>query len=197
MTEREHATDPTPMVLLVLLAVGIAIAGGAGWILGSWGGVTIAVLLAGGILAAGGLLGLLFGIPRALTSDPAADEKASGPKRPSYSANTNLEQVSDWLTKILIGATITQLGALPGLVQQFVSYVGGAFGSSGNAAAFVVALLLLHGSGGFLAGYLWSRLYLGRALRDADQEFSAFRTLLARMRVSAAPATAADAAEPQ
>ena len=54
MTEREHATDPTPMVLLVLLAIGIAIAGGAGWILGSWGGVTIAVLLAGGILAAGG-----------------------------------------------------------------------------------------------------------------------------------------------
>src|SRR4051794_33887578 len=59
--------------------------------------------------ACGGLLGLLFGVPR--TIDPEGGER-KGAARVSYGANTNLEQISDWLTKILVGLGLTQLGPI-------------------------------------------------------------------------------------
>ncbi len=35
-----------------------------------------------------------------------------------YGANTNLEQVSDWLTKLLLGAGLTQLILVPSGLQR-------------------------------------------------------------------------------
>lgn len=52
---------------------------------------------------AGGVLGFLFGVPR-FQSSPGGG--AAG-LASSFIPNTNLEQVSDWLTKIIIGATLT------------------------------------------------------------------------------------------
>jgi hypothetical protein len=75
-----------------------------------WGafGTALAIAAASGLV--GGLLGFLFGIPRTVQGTGAS---TSGPQ---YDANTNLEQVSDWLTKILVGVGLVQIGrALPAL----------------------------------------------------------------------------------
>ncbi len=78
----------------------------------------VAILSAFACLAAGGIMGFLFGVPRVFQNDgsrssaePNADrDNPSGhppeptPSMPTYrmQVNTNLEQISDWLTKIIV-----------------------------------------------------------------------------------------------
>jgi hypothetical protein len=65
------------------------------------------ILLAGAFLLLGALTGFLFGVPRVRsTSDSSNSETSKSPLTFSlrgYQANTNLEQISDWLTKIIVG----------------------------------------------------------------------------------------------
>ena len=68
----------------------------------------LSLLIAGTFVLAGGLLGFLFGIPRTLQQEDETEVKGVG-----YRANTNLEQISDWLTKILVGVGLTQIGRIP------------------------------------------------------------------------------------
>lgn len=170
----QWTTDPTPMRLLTLLLVGVIAVAVAAVLTNSrgnpWALAMTGTLLALAALVAGGLLGFLFGVPRFLTSERAAG--GADPVLPArgYLPNSNLEQVSDWLTKILIGVTLTQLGEIPGLIQRLVDYVRGPFGTAPASTPFVLSTLVLYAIGGFLVGYLWCRLYLGRALRLADRQ---------------------------
>lgn len=131
---------------------------------------------AGAALLVGGLVGFLFGIPRRLQQEHTnattaaarpGDEDDSG--RSLYSANTNLEQISDWLTKILVGVGLTQIGQIGTLLSDIGNVA--ASGLEGFAAAkpFFVATIVHFTVCGFLLGYLWTRLYLGRALTEAEQ----------------------------
>ncbi len=137
------------------------------------------LLVAGTFSVVGGALGFLFGIPRLLTSGAAAhpaDQQATSTA--SYAPNTNLEQVSDWLTKILLGAGLTQLGALPHLLRQLgdalaplVRSAGGdTSGSGSGAAGFAATLAVYFSVVGFLSGWLLTRLLLARALSNADRQ---------------------------
>jgi hypothetical protein len=49
-------------------------------------------------------------------------------QHPTNVTNTNLEQVSDWLTKILIGAGLAELTSIPGGLDQCGGYVAPALG---------------------------------------------------------------------
>src|SRR6185503_13654313 len=84
-------------LLVVPFALAIVLAGtiGHGTMSAACGGALVALAPA----AVGALLGFVFGIPKTLQSNapPAADGKAA------YQVNTNLEQISDWLTKMLVG----------------------------------------------------------------------------------------------
>ncbi|GAA0678910.1 hypothetical protein GCM10010193_35530 [Kitasatospora atroaurantiaca] len=129
------------------------------------------LMVAATFTVAGGGLGFLFGIPRLLTSGAAAhpaDQSATSTA--SYAPNTNLEQVSDWLTKILLGAGLTQIGTLPHRLRQLgdalAPVVGGDEGAAGFAASLAVYFTVL----GFLAGWLLTRLLLARALSAADRQ---------------------------
>jgi len=136
----------------------------------------IAFLLAGGCVMLGGLLGFLFGIPKALQlrERPDASQlegKEDKGSRPAYRANTNLEEVSDWLTKILVGVGLTQLNAIPTKVVAFGVYFGKPLGGDEvTGERFAAAVLLYFTVTGFLLGYLWTRLFLGSALARADED---------------------------
>jgi hypothetical protein len=73
-----------------------------------------ALMLAGAALLVGGTLGFLFGVPRTLTGERLPDATLNGARAaaPGYGANTNLEQISDWLTKILVGIGVAQFGVI-------------------------------------------------------------------------------------
>ena len=137
----------------------------------------IAVLLSGSCVMVGGLLGFLFGIPKALqlrqepeTVQPTGQEESRN-NRQAYRANTNLEEVSDWLTKILVGVGLTQLNSIPTKVVAFGAYFGKPLGGDElTGERFAAAVLLYFSVTGFLLGYLWTRLFLGGALARADED---------------------------
>lgn len=131
----------------------------------------VAFLVAFSALLAGGLLGFLFGIPRTLQQQekPAGQESADvGTSEPEYVINTNLEQISDWLTKILVGVGLTQIASIPSSLRRVAEYIGPGLGNFDSSRVFAVALLLFCLIDGFLIGYLWTRIYMLRILRKAD-----------------------------
>jgi hypothetical protein len=95
--------------------------------------LTAALLLSAAALVVGVFLGFLFGIPRSLQTENSsgthpkegagtgAESNQETPK-PQYKANTNLEQISDWLTKILVGVGLTQFNNIPDLFDRVGGY---------------------------------------------------------------------------
>jgi hypothetical protein len=161
--------------------------------------IGVAFLIAIAAFFSGGLLGFIFGVPRAQShpspsspqpqttaspnpNPPAAiqakpAQAAPSPAPPSsgptlagqsrYEDNTNLEQISDWLCKILVGAGLTQLTALPGVLKRYaIFFAPGLGGTTYHGEVFAVGLLIFFTVCGFLVGYLWTRLHLGKALND-------------------------------
>jgi hypothetical protein len=128
------------------------------------------VLVAAAAIAVGSLLGFLFGIPRSLqdqrgaTPEPGAD--ADRPR--SYMPNTNLEQISDWLTKILVGVGLIQLGRAPGTLGRLVDALADGLGGQPSDRLMVGAVLVFYPIFGFLTTYLLTRLLLQRAFSLAD-----------------------------
>lgn len=137
----------------------------AGWQL-----IFSALLLSGAMLLIGIFLGFLFGIPRAVQSDaPATVDPATGQAVRGFQANTNLEQISDWLTKILVGVGLTQLTTIPTHISTFGSTFKGAVGGWAPEP-FTISIGLFFSIVGFMIGYLWTRLDLERELVDAARE---------------------------
>lgn len=139
----------------------------------------VGLLLAGACLLIGGLIGFLFGIPRALQGDGAPEveesedegkEDSTKRRRTAYRANTNLEQISDWLTKILVGVGLTQIGDAPAELLGAAKYIGPALGGGDSGERLAVGVMLYFPTAGFFFGYLWTRLFLAGALARADLE---------------------------
>lgn len=147
-------------LLIVLLAVGNLVSNGVAsltTVLRFTGGAALLCAAAGML---GILVGFLFGIPRT----PIGIEGQPG------GVNTNLEQISDWLTKILVGVGLTQLESLPTRLWAIAGKLADALPQSDGRQAIVLALLSYGAAAGFLTGYLLTRLFLAPALRRADRK---------------------------
>jgi hypothetical protein len=167
------------------LAAGTAFtAGHTGWKF--WGTFVWSLAL----LASGMSLGFLFGIPKVLQNAGAAaalgggaatgGSPVSGTAPPATASeavtsgyrqlvNTNLEEISDWLTKIIVGVGLIQLKSVPDRLWQFGSMISGSLGT-GVPPGFGVALTLFFAPSGFLFGYLVTRLYVQAAFARADRQ---------------------------
>lgn len=138
---------------------------------------SLSVLLGGAFGLLGLLLGFLFGIPRTFSGEDGMTAPATLPagvpapqsREPvRYQVNTSLEQISDWLTKILVGVGLTQLQNIPGKIRQAAQGLSAGFPQGEKDASFIVALMLYAAASGFLLGYLWTRLFLAPRFREAD-----------------------------
>lgn len=123
--------------------------------------VSVGVLLAGASTFVGGALGFLFGIPRTLQQEggsPSAEAnpegtKAGGPtRRIDYRVNTNLEQISDWLTKILVGVSLTQISEIRDGLVSLTAFAAQGLGPQSQGQVFAFALLSYSAVLGFLFG---------------------------------------------
>jgi hypothetical protein len=144
--------------------------------------IAAGLLLASAAGAVGVVIGFLFGIPRSLQRDDAA-QNADDPFQ-SVKANTNLEQISDWLTKIIVGVGLTQAGKIVLMVENLATRIGPLFAgqtaatnATGSAlvtntagSAFVLVVMVLFSIQGFLWGYLWARISLQETFNDMAQK---------------------------
>jgi len=140
--------------------------------------LSVGILFAGASAFGGGTLGFLFGIPRTLQQNdadsgtdhnPAVLDSTPPMRGVDYRVNTNLEQISDWLTKILVGVGLTQIAAIRYGLRAITVFAATGLGSNAYSKPFAFVLLCYSTVLGFLFGYLWTRLFLAGALRLADQ----------------------------
>jgi hypothetical protein len=152
-------------------------------------GIGILIFLAA--FAAGCFLGFLFGLPRVPqdSAPPPAPANAStslsstpsGPNAPAAAApqgqvtrakllqsNTNLERISDWLTTMLVGATLVEIHNINDALVMFRDFLQSSatvFHEGGKASAGVLPavgpIVLVFGAVcGFVYMYLNTRLVL-------------------------------------
>lgn len=158
------------------------------WRSGSFASIVgVGIISAGAFLLAGFLSGFVFGIPRVSKDSgslslsehrPGGTPPDGSPKKSLKSgygaveANSNLVEISDWLTKIIVGVGLVQLNKIPAKIQELTIYIGNGLRDCDqlqckqSSEAFALGIIIFFFSSGFLIGYLWSRLYLQKAFAD-------------------------------
>lgn len=103
----------------------------------------------------------------------AADSAAAPRRQATITGNTNLEQISDWLTKILVGVGLTQFGSIASGAGRLIGNIAPAFGDGPDANVFTGGLGIFSIAFGFVTGWLYTRLLLGGAMAQADRRATA------------------------
>jgi hypothetical protein len=152
--------------------------------------VGVGIVSAGAFLLAGFLTGFVFGIPR-VSKDSGGQASSEQPKsggtppegslrrstKPGFGsveANSNLVEISDWLTKIIVGVGLVQMNRIPNKIQGLTAYLGNGLRDCDqtlckqSSEAFALGIIIFYFCSGFLIGYLWSRLYLQKAFVDLN-----------------------------
>lgn len=146
--------------LIMILPGLIACFAGANTSQSYWDLFGLLIIVTFACILLGGLLGFLFGIPKLNRNyNPREDYDRST----KYMPNTNLEDVSDWLTKIIIGVTLTQLGKIPGYLQSLTDYLidnSSLILQVDFARPLLIALIIYSFVAGFIIGYFYTRIYL-------------------------------------
>jgi len=129
-----------------------------------------AMLVAGACHCLGIFLGFLFGIPRIVQHTNTANLNSSN--KATYSHNDNLAQISDWITKIIVGVGLTQLSNLPHFLikiglQLSASFPGHTI-TTGTAVNAAISTILYFSISGFLMSYLWTSIYFTNILSNQD-----------------------------
>lgn len=133
--------------------------------------LALGLLLAGASGVVGWMFGLVFGVPRSAGETAAAAPPATAPAEggapaaPAAAAkvNPNLVEISDWLTKTLVGVGLTQLYNLPGFLNTLADGAnqhGFVWGEYGHLLTLAIILYFL--PGGFWLGYVGTRTFITR-----------------------------------
>ena len=126
--------------------------------------ISTCLALAAAASVVGGLFGFLFGIPK--TNQNQVDHSAQG----RWRSDTNLEEISDWLTKILVGVGLAQIsqihGAFSGLQEFMINE--NVFPQNAGGRIIVPLIVVTYLVTGFLFGYLLTRMFLAPVLAQQD-----------------------------
>jgi hypothetical protein len=104
----------------------------------------------------GALIGFIFGIPRTLQEDVKSGVKS----------NSNLEQLSDWLTKIIVGIGLVESKQVYELARNLAGDLSQGFPDKSLGFAIVFSTLIFYFFGGFFISYIWSRIFLERIFQQ-------------------------------
>ena len=116
-----------------------------------WGVFGVGVVIGSSAFLIGGLVGFLFGIPRTVqSSNPSTGAT-------QYQGNTNLEQVSDWLTKIIVGVSLVEIGRIIPALTKLAEILKAPLGGQPSSAAFGLGVVIASALTGFFFFYLWTR----------------------------------------
>ncbi len=128
----------------------------------------------------GGLLGFIFSVPKIISDTPAATDATPLEKRAflkKVEENTNLTQISDWLTKILIGAGLVQLKEAPGFILKVARVMAQGMrqipAKADTVDSFTIicaGIILFFLTWGFISGYIVMKLVLTEQFADIDSK---------------------------
>ncbi len=114
--------------------------------------------------AAGALIGFLFGIP--VRWIRGLNEESDASNLP-YKGNTSLEQISDWLVKILVGVGLVQLTAAPTALGALIDEISAGF-ESNDGRVLTGSIIVVSAIWGFLFSYLATRTSLPQILTASE-----------------------------
>jgi hypothetical protein len=141
--------------------------------------------VSGASLAGGGAIGFLFGFPRAEKYRFIKGNDTNHNSNPnSYSDNTNLEEVSDWLTKIIVGLTLIKLNVIIGWINQSANSIASVYlcdSSSHNYNFYVFGycIIIIYFFAGAGLFYVWARTNLSIIFtRSREKQLQAENTKL-------------------
>ena len=139
-----------------------------------WAAMT-ALLWALSAMAAGVAVGFLFGIPKILQGVSRSPEGTAAQQiaHDAYrqQVNTNLTEISDWLTKIIVGLGLINLKQIPPFIRSKAGILAESLKQADptkDYLGFAVAVLACFAILGFLFGYIFTRIYLAAAFARAD-----------------------------
>jgi hypothetical protein len=105
--------------------------------------------------------------------DQAGGDQAGGDQAITFTPSTNLAEISDWLTKLLLGAGLVELtrlgrplGVLVDTVARGLEDIPPAATPSGPSVVAAAAILTAYLVLGFLGGYVITTLWYGRHLKQ-------------------------------
>jgi hypothetical protein len=129
-------------------------------------GLAVGIVFASG--SVGSAIGFLFGIPKANPKQKPSDR--------SYEPNTNLEQVSDWLTKIILGVGLVQFRQIANALESAGQRAGNALGDlpdrTGSGAVFTISLMVASVVVAYQLTYMWTTFRLVDLFRDRTNQCS-------------------------
>jgi hypothetical protein len=120
----------------------------------------------------GCVAGFLFGIPRVVSSGQLRHDRGSQ----AYTPSTNLAEVSDWLTKLLLGAGLVQLTRLGAPIGHLIDTVAAGLTPAAaptvpSSAAKVMAGAILFGYAAFglLDAYVVTTMWYRQKLEKLEK----------------------------
>ncbi|MET4386561.1 hypothetical protein ABIB73_002306 [Bradyrhizobium sp. F1.4.3] len=112
----------------------------------------------------GSILGFLFAVPKSLSIPDGPTLQGAN----RYRTNTNLEEVSDWLTKIILGLGLVNVDGL----IQFTNAVGDAtakaIGPAQGAKLIAICSMIYGFAAAFIIVYSWTRTQLRRDFERSE-----------------------------
>ncbi len=130
----------------------------------------------------GSFFGFLFGVPKLKPtqssqikseSEPEEDleegaiQESSSSQGTLLDENTNLQEVSDWLTKIIIGIGLAEFRAIAEWIGNLGQNIGNGIGGNGSST-MAIASMVYGFVCGFLYYYLWARIIVLEILETRD-----------------------------
>jgi uncharacterized membrane protein len=113
-------------------------------------------------LATGALVGFLFGVPR-VSMDRGT--------RVTHRPNSNIEVVSDWLTKIIVGVGLVEFRNLAGFLNALADDLAQSLTPPARVG-FAQALIVYFFVAGVIQGYLLTRMYLSRQFEAEESRLA-------------------------
>ena len=158
---RGKAKDPPWWLLGAVCAFVTLLLAAFGSITRSWAAFVVPLMVGVAAMAGGMLLGFLFGIPRTTgNEDGSGSTRKDGDRGLDYKPSTNLEQVTDWLTKILVGVGLVELKQVTGALGKLGTLVSLALVPPvPGVSVLAESVVMVFATVGFLASFLWTRVY--------------------------------------
>lgn len=120
--------------------------------------VFLGLLISIASFIAGLFTGCLFGMP-----------KRNPDENSNYTLNNSLVEISDWLTKIIVGLGLVNLLKLPEYLTSMGFFIQKASGIKGNAVElYAICLIIFFSIFGLYHGYNYMRLVLSQKYKESD-----------------------------